>query len=185
MLLHTDQAVLLAIDYQERIMRAMAQSEELCAAGLRLCQGAQLLGLPLLYTEQYPEGLGASREDFQAIYTQMGGRGFAKKVFNALALADFSQALDEQLGMGRKQFILAGVEAHICVRQTALALLDRGLEVYVAADACSSRRLEHRDWAYQELRQLGARLCSVESLLYELLGGAEHPQFKATAKLIK
>ena len=145
----------------------------------RLIRGAHVLGVPVIVTEQYVKGLGATVEPLRAALEETGGyRPIEKDCFSAQGCAAFA-ALD------RRQALIAGVEAHVCVYQTALDLLGAGWNVWIAADAVSSRTPRNRDIALQRLVSEGAKLSSTEMALFELLVAAGTEEFRAVAKLVK
>lgn len=173
--LDAERAALLIIDVQEGFRPAIPGFERLAAAVATLARGAAVLDVPVIITEQYPKGLGATVGEVTAALPA-GTAPLAKTAFSAAA-AGFD--LD-----GREQVIVCGVEAHVCVDQTILDLLDRGIEVHVATDAVGSRSDANRDLGIAKAERAGAWPTSVEMALFELLGGAGSDRFKAVQKLI-
>jgi nicotinamidase-related amidase len=137
--------------------------------------------VPVLVTEQYPQGLGATQAEIRD-YLPVDTEIFSKTGFSCCAAEGFLQALQSS---GRRQLILCGMEAHVCVLQTALELLKRGFQVYVLVDAVCARRTEHKVIALQRLQQQGVTLSCVESVLFEWLRDAKHVHFKAISSLIR
>ncbi len=174
--LDPERAALVIIDVQEGFRKAIPGFERIAAATATLARGAEAMALPIVVTEQYPQGLGAT---VPAVATALpeGVAPIAKTVFSAAAADGFG------LG-GREQAIVCGVEAHVCVNQTVLDLLDRGVEVHVVADAVGSRSDADRDLGLAKAERAGAWLTSVETALFELLGGAGDERFKAVQKLV-
>jgi len=174
--LDAERAALLIIDVQEGFRPAIPGFERLAAAVATLARGAAVLDVPVIITEQYPKGLGATVGEVTAALPA-GTAPLAKTAFSAAAAAGFD--LD-----GREQVIVCGVEAHVCVDQTILDLLDRGIEVHVATDAVGSRSDANRDLGIAKAERAGAWPTSVEMALFELLGEAGSDRFKAVQKLI-
>lgn len=149
----------------------------------RLIRGAHILGVPVIVTEQYVKGLGPTVEPLRrALEETSGYRPTEKQCFSAQGCESFAA----QLGaLERRQVLLAGVETHVCVYQTARDLLSEGRAVWVVADAVSSRTPRNRDLALQRMTADGARLSSTEMALFELLGAAVTEEFRAISKLVK
>ena len=147
----------------------------------RLIRGAQILSVPVLVTEQYVKGLGPTIEPLRQALGE-SYRPIEKQCFSAHGCAPFAA----QLGaLDRRQVLLAGVETHVCVYQTARDLLSEGRAVWVVADAVSSRSVRNRDIALQRMMGDGARLSSTEMALFELLGVAGTEEFRAISRIIK
>jgi nicotinamidase-related amidase len=158
----------------------MHGKESLDANLEKMIRGARLLELPILATEQLPEKLGPTSEPFQTLLA--GVTMIPKSVFSCCGEPVFMETLQ---ATGKKQLILAGMETHVCVYQTALDLLAAGYEIVVAADAVSSRTSENRSLALQALREAGAHILPVETILFALLRDAADPRFKALLGLVK
>jgi len=173
--LERDRAALVVIDVQEGFRPAVGEFETIAHNAGVLVQGARELGLPMVVTEQYPEGLGATVPEV-AEHLE-GVERHAKTVFSAARADGFD------LG-GREQALVCGIEAHVCVEQTVQDLLDRGVEVHVAADAVSSRTALNRRLGLEKMERSGAWVTSTEMALFELLGEAGTPEFKAIQKLV-
>jgi nicotinamidase-related amidase len=169
-------AALVVVDVQEGFRKAIPDFDRIAAAAATLVRGAEAMELPIVATEQYPEGLGATVPEVAAALPA-GTEPLAKTVFSAAAADGFD------LG-GREQAIVCGIETHVCVNQTVLDLLDRGVEVHVAADAVGSRSAANRELGLGKAERAGAWLTSVETALFELLGAAGSDRFKAVQKLI-
>lgn len=172
---------LIIVDVQERLATAMAP--EPMQAVIRRCQmllqAAGLLGVPALYTEQYPRGLGTTCAPLLPMLEPH--QRIEKMTFSCCDEPGFMQKLDND----RPQVMLAGMEAHICVLQTALALQARGWQVFVIADAVIARALANRRNALARLRQAGVIVSNTESLLFEWLGKAGGDSFRQISKLIR
>ena len=174
-----DEAVLVVIDLQERLLPVIDGAERVVHNAIRLLKGARLLEVPVLWTEQ--EKLGATVPAVRDALP-MGASPIRKLTFNCLACAGFDAALGR---LGRRTLILTGVETHICVLQTALAALEGGWAVHVVADATSSRAPLDREVALDRLRQAGAVVTTTETVLFELLGEAGTEAFRRILPLIK
>jgi len=174
--LDSERAALVIVDVQEAFRKAIPGFDRIAAATATLARGAEELGLPVLVTEQYPQGLGATVPEV-ATALPAGVEPIAKTVFSAAAAEGFD------LG-GREQAIVCGVEAHVCVNQTVLDLLDRGVEVHVVADAVGSRSDANRELGLAKAGRAGAWTTRVETALFELLGAAGSDRFKAVQRLV-
>jgi nicotinamidase-related amidase len=179
--LDRNDAVLVVIDVQERLMPVIHDRFEVEQNLERLIRGAQILSVPVLVTEQYVKGLGPTIEPLRQALGE-SYRPIEKQCFSAHGCAPFAA----QLGaLDRRQVLLAGVETHVCVYQTARDLLSEGRAVWVVADAVSSRSVRNRDIALQRMMGDGARLSSTEMALFELLGVAGTEEFRAISRIIK
>jgi nicotinamidase-related amidase len=210
MLLDADDSQLVLVDYQARLMPAIFEGEQIAANALRLARMAKLLQVPVFGTVQNPDGLGPLLPELQAAIESAGGRTLDKMFFNAVAdgLGDWlrppvrkapagpprgnARSLPKHLQRaapepeeGRASIVIAGCEAHVCLMQTALGLLEEDFEVWVVTDACSSRSERNRDAAFDRLAGAGAELVTTEMVAFEWLGTAEHPAFKDVLELVK
>lgn len=172
--------LLVIVDIQEKLVRAMHAREELLIRAQQLVQGARVLNVPVLVTEQNPKGLGATVPEIAAHLS--GVRPISKFSFGCCASEEFLQAL--RAGAARN-VLMAGIETHVCVYQTARELLTRGCHVEIVADACSSRTPENKQIGLDKMRAAGAAVTSVETALFELLKVAEGPLFKEILKIVK
>ena len=188
-----DQSVLLVVDVQERLLPAIDGQEGVLAAAGRMVRAAEILGIPIICTEQYPRGLGPTVEPLRSL---VGAKRTREKV--AFSCCGAEGLLDELGGLGRPsldgarggepvepQVIVAGIEAHVCVQQTVLDLLAAGYRTYVAADAVSSRYPVDRDVALARMRQAGAVVTTTESVMFEWLEVAGTPEFKQVSRIVK
>jgi nicotinamidase-related amidase len=180
-LLDRDAAVLVVIDIQERLAAAMADRDTVVAESRRLVLSARRLGVPIIVTEQYPRGIGPTVPE---LVEALGDdyRPVEKLCFPCTAEAAFAERLAQ---VGRRQVVLCGMEAHVCLLQTALDLLDDGLRVHLVADAVCSRNGEHKRLALDQLRLAGAVVTCVEAAVYQMLGKAGTPEFKDLLPLFK
>ena len=181
LLLDRDRAVLVVIDIQEKLAAAMPRRDEMVARARFVIQAANLLGVPVAATEQYRKGLGPTVPE---IRDALGGAEAVEKMsFSCCGEEAARQAIARH--PGRDQAILVGIEAHVCVYQTALDLMEMGRKPFVAADAVCSRNDRDAEVALQALTALGAVPATAESAVFQLLGGADAPEFKAVHKLLK
>ena len=178
MLLERAKSLLLLVDMQERLVPAMADPADVTRQCGILLRAAYELGVPIFASEQYPKGLGPTLPDLAEFAT----RRLQKMEFSAYANRDIK---DELQRAGQSQLILAGVEAHVCVLQTGLDLIEAGYQVFVAADAVASRRAESREVALHRLARAGATLITVEMALFEWLRSASAPEFRSISRLIR
>ena len=201
MLLDAEDSQLVLVDFQERLMPAMFQGEACIANALKLAQAAQIMRVPVWGTEQNPGKLGNNPPEMKALCRQtLAKMQFSaceeglvewlrpevktKPAGNARSLPKHLQkpAAAEQVP---SSIVLAGVEAHVCLLQTALDLLEDEFDVWVVTDACTSRTERNRDAAYDRLAAAGAELLTTEMVLFEWLRTAEHEHFKQVQALIK
>jgi nicotinamidase-related amidase len=172
---------LVIIDMQTRLITAMLQEplKTTIKNASILAQAASLLEVPVIVTEQYPKGLGNTVPELLAVIPK--NNAVDKTVFSCVAEPKFSR----QLTTDRSQLVLAGMEAHICVIQTALDLLSAGKQVFVAEDAIISRDPANKANALARMREAGCIISNTESIVFEWLGKAEGDAFKAISKLIR
>jgi nicotinamidase-related amidase len=175
-LLERDRTALVVVDVQEGFRPVVGEFDAVARNAGLLVQGARILDVPVLVTEQYPRGLG---ETVPEVADHLDGAPRLDKVeFDATEVEGFDLA-------GRDQVLLCGIEAHVCVAQTVAGLLDRDLDVQVATDAVSSRTAANRRAGLAKIEASGAMLTSTEMALFELLGRAGTPEFKEVQALVK
>jgi nicotinamidase-related amidase len=170
-------SVLVLIDFQERLMKAIDGAAEVVGNAARLLAAAEHLEVPILMTEQNPKGLGPTVPE---LAHPEGAAPLAKMEFDAC----LANGVVDALPAGH-HIVVTGCEAHVCVLQTVLGLLDRSRRVYVAADAIGSRRPENREAALRRMERAGAEIVTTEMVIFEWLGSAEHPAFKSVISLVK
>jgi nicotinamidase-related amidase len=175
--LDRERAALVVVDVQEAFRKAVPDFDSVARAAAILADGARALGIPIVVTEQYPKGLGTTVPEV-ADHLPDDLRPIDKVRFSAAEADGFDLA-------GRDQALLCGIETHVCVNQTALDLLARGIEVHVASDAVASRSDANRELGLHRMERAGATLSSVETALFELLGGSDAPEFKQVQELVK
>jgi len=178
-MLERDETALVVIDVQEKLYRLMHQKEALLDSLQRMIRGAKALGLPIVWAEQYPEGMGPTLPEIAAL---IEGEPIPKKTFSLLAHPPLAEAF---AATGAQQFLLTGIETHVCVYQTTRDLLAQGKRVEVVADCVSSRTVQNRQIGLERIAQEGGRVTSVEMVLFELLGKAEGPAFKDVLGIVK
>jgi nicotinamidase-related amidase len=177
--LRREEAVLLIVDVQERLLPAMFEAERLARQCALLARAAQQLKIPAVATEQYPEKLGATIAPLAELL--QGSTPVPKMLFSACT-PDVMTALQNS---GRRSVILCGLEAHVCVVQTALDLVEGGYQVFVPQDAVSSRYESDKRIGLERVKSVGAVPCSTEMVVFELLREAGTPDFKALLPFIK
>jgi nicotinamidase-related amidase len=175
-----EDTVFIAIDYQERLMPAMNDRDTLEDKVIRLAKGLQILDIPHIVTQQYTRGIG---ETVPAVAEAIGEFQHVEKTsFSCLRNQEFVQKLRET---GRRTAVVCGIEAHICVQQTVLQLMEEGYEVYVPVDCISSRNLNDWLWAAERMERAGAVVTTYEAILYELMEDSKAPEFKAISAIVK
>ncbi len=179
-MLKIENTTLLIIDIQGNLAHLMHGKELLFKNVQKLIKGIQILGIPILWVEQNPQGLGPTIPEIADILSNI--QPISKMSFSSCRNDDFLQALN---ALNRKQVLVAGIEAHVCVYQTAADIVDIGYEVQVVTDAVSSRNVENKEIGLQRMRDSGVRLTSVETALFELLKVAEGEPFKEILKILK
>ena len=183
---------LLVIDVQERFRASMKGFDPMVSGCVRLIRAARLLELPILLTEQYPQGLGHTvREILDALHAAVPGaaappgreaRVAEKTAFSSLGAAGIPEELKAS---GARSVLACGIETHVCVNQTVHDLLARGYHAHVAMDAVESRHPVDREAALRKMERSGAVLTTCEMALFELLRDAKHPRFKEVQALVK
>jgi nicotinamidase-related amidase len=179
MLLDSARSALVLVDYQSRLMPAIHGGEEAIRHAVYLARVARAIGIPVVGTEQNPRGLGPNDERVRALCDSTVG----KMHFNACGdgLVEALRADGREVG----EVVVAGCESHVCMMQTALGLVEKGLRVFVVPAACGSRRPEDKALAMQRLAQAGVGLVSGEMVAFEWLHTCEHPRFKEVLGLVK
>lgn len=180
-LLERDETVLCVVDIQEKLLARMPEKESVIANAVLMVSAAQRLGVPLILTEQYPRGLGRTVIE---LVTALGEnyKPIEKMCFGCAGEPAFLDAFKDA---HRRHVLLCGAEAHICVLQTCMELLDRKCRVHVLADAVCSRKLAHKELALEQMRQAGAIISCAEAVIFQLIDRAGTPEFKDILNLIK
>lgn len=176
-----DSTALLVVDIQERFNPVIHDAEAVVENAAVAIRAARELDLPVLVTEQYPKGLGVTVPEIVAALGD-AYKPYEKTAFSACGV---EQVGAELRAAGTKSVVIVGIEAHVCVLQTALDLLEAGYQVFPVANAVSSRTPENRTVGMERMRQSGAVPISTEMLVFELLRDARDPHFKTLQSLIK
>ena len=179
-MLRTGDTFLLVVDVQDKLARVMHEKEALFESLRKIIKGAQALDIPILWAEQNPKGLGPTVPEVAELLADH--EPISKLCFSCCGNTRFLQALRR---IERRQVLVVGIEAHVCVYQTAMDLVDLGYEVQVVADAVSSRTEGNKQLGLERIRVAGGSLTSVEIALFELLKVAEGKRFKEILKVVK
>jgi nicotinamidase-related amidase len=202
MLLDADDSQLVLIDYQEKLMPAIFEGPQVLANAVKLAKLANLMQVPVWGTEQNPSRLGPNASELRALCDQtLSKMSFSaaedglidllrppvrkQQGGNARSLPKHLQKPAAPAEPERPSIIIAGCEAHVCLLQTALQLLEEEIEVWVVTDACSSRSERNRDAAFDRLAGAGAELVTTEMVAFEWIRSCEHPAFKQMLELVK
>ena len=180
MLIRAKDSVLVVIDMQERLVPAMQAPARTLKNAKLLLTAAQACDVPALLTEQYSKGLGTTVPEISAAAGD--SPVFEKMHFSCMEDIAFHEHF---MNLNRKQAVIAGMEAHICVVQTAASLIENGFEVFVVSDATASRTTESEQACQTRLNASGAHIVTTEMVIFEWLGKAGTPAFKSLLPLIK
>lgn len=179
-MLHADTAAVVAIDLQEKLLPTIEDADRVVQRAGRLLHFARELRLPILWTEQYPKGLGAT---VPAIAAPLEGlQPIEKTVFGCMAHAPFHDALQQTQ---RRQLLLTGIEGHICVMQTALGALGEDYDVFIVRDAVGSSSGDELEAGLARMERAGATIVTAQMAMFELLREAGTPEFKRVLPLLK
>lgn len=183
-LIKRERAHLLVIDMQERLLPAMSGGEDALSHCARLVQAAAQLGLPITVSQQYPKGIGATVE---ALRQHLPNECVTldKMAFSCMRDDALRQRIERVAAKGRDQVIVCGIEAHVCVLQTCIEITEAGLQCFVAADATASRAPASKEFALARMQAAGAMPVTTEMAIFEWLGVAGTPDFKALMPLVK
>lgn len=188
--IHKEDAIMVGIDFQERLMPAMKNPDETELAVIKLIKGCRIMGVPILMTQQYTKGLGPTTAPIVEALTESLGEEIPavtfepieKTSFSAMKEPSFVSALEKS---GRKTVIICGVETHVCVQQTVIDLLESGYSVFVVNDCVSSRSNTDKKYGQRRMGESGAMGTTFEAVLFELCGGAKEAGFKQISNLVK
>ncbi|MFC0820773.1 isochorismatase family protein [Moraxella marmotae] len=172
----------LMIDVQEKLMPHIFEHENIRQKMAILIQGLQILGVPIMLNEQYKKGLGETIAPLYELLDESNRTSFEKKSFS---VCDNPPSWANIVRQNRRIVLLFGIETHVCVLQTALDLLDNGMQPVIVADAVGSRNPYDKKQAIRRMRRAGAAVTTTEAILFELLRTADDPAFKSISKLIK
>lgn len=175
-----DSVICMFIDFQEKLVPVMSKSKRMMKNAIKMARCAKALELPILVTQQYTRGIGSTVPELQK---ELGTFDVIEKLeFNCFDTPGFEDRTESWFG---RTVVLSGIEAHICIQQTALAFLDRGYDVVVLKDCCSSRKEEDFDTAMELLAAKGCTVTTYEAFVYDILGSSKHTCFKEIAAIVK
>lgn len=177
-----DDVQALMIDVQEKLTPHIFEHKTIIKKMAVLIQGLQALGVPVMLNEQYKKGLGETINELYGLLSDANRKSFEKKSFS---VCDNPPSWAHILQQNRRIVLLFGIEAHVCVLQTALDLLDNGMQPVIVADAVGSRNPYDKKQAIRRMRRAGAAVTTTEAILFELLRSAEDPAFKTISGLVK
>ncbi len=175
------QTALVIIDMQDAFRASISDFAEVAVRTALMAHAAQLLGVPVIVTEQYPKGLGHTAGEIRAVLPE-ALEFIEKTAFSSCGAQEFVAQLERH---GARQVLVCGIEAHVCVNQTTHDLLARGYQVHLLTECITARAEHNRQTGLAKMQQSGARSSSIEMALFELMRDAAHKQFKAVQKLIK
>ena len=175
-----EECVLIIVDIQKKFEKVIPGWQNLVQNAVKAVRGCQILGIPVIVTEQYPEGLGETVPDISYLFTDF--RPNTKTCFSCYESIALKNRLEK---IGRKNIILAGIETHICIYNTAVDLLDAGYNVYLLLDAISSRTKLDTDTAIGELMRLGVHNLTCEMLFFQIMKNSKNEVFTEIQSLIK
>lgn len=174
-----EETCLVVVDVQGKLATIVEDSQSVVQQVAKLVQAMKALEIPVLWLEQNPSRLGSTNAE---IAQHLQGQSIVKMSFSACGEEEFLQAVKKS---GRQQFLITGIETHICVYQTARELKEQGFEVEVVVDAVSSRTKENKEVGLEKMKALGILPTTTEMILYELLKRADHKEFKTVLQLVK
>ena len=180
--LEPDRCVVLAIDLQEKLLPLIRHHTEIVQRSRQLLDGARLFQVPMMGTEQYPKGIGPTHAAIREVFALEDAQVLEKNAFSACGDEPIRAALRK---LDRGQIIITGIETHVCVQQTVLDLRAMDYDVFVCADAVGSRGPLDHDTALQRMRQEGAFITTVESVLFEWCHKCDTERFRAMLEIIK
>lgn len=179
-MLHRDSAVLVVIDFQEKLVPKIPVSDGIMEQTAQLIRFSRELGVPVLWTEQYPKGVGPTS---RMLANELKGfKPIEKMAFGCFDDPNFAQAMEQT---GRKQVLITGIEAHVCVMQTAFQAQERGLTPFVVRDAIGSRAKLEYEAGLERMQQAGVALVTTEMAMFEMLRVAGTPEFKRVLPFLK
>ncbi len=176
-LMNRDDTGLLVIDLQTKLLAKIPHQDEIIPKTLLLVEGAKIAGVPVFATEQYPKGLGPTVPELAALLPDK----LEKLSFSCGVLAEVTGFFKSK---SVKKILLAGIETHVCVLQTAMDLMEKGFDVFLAVDATRSRHEQDREWALRRLETAGVILTTAEAALFEWIERAGTPEFKEISRLV-
>jgi len=178
--LERNQTVLVVIDVQSKLLPVIYDYPALVENIKRIIKCTQILGIPIVLTEQYPRGLGSTVEEIKETLSEY--HPIEKVSFSCCEEENFINRIKQ---LNRKQILVCGIEAHICVYQTCMDLVSEGYEVHLLIDAISSRKRDNRNLTIEKLNGMGVQITSVEMALFEILKDATSDEFKRISRIVK
>lgn len=175
-----EEALLLCIDYQEKLLPRIFDSDRIIENAAIMIEAAKILKMPIIVTEQYPIGLGRTDQRLRDVLGEY--HPIEKTHFNCFLAQPFLESIKRS---ERLTLLIMGIESHICISQTALEALRKGFKAHVLIDTISSRTEENRKIGFERMFASGAIPCSVETAIYELLERSDRPEFKKVLRLVK
>lgn len=172
--------IAISVDIQEKLVPVMHEKEQILNKASTLIKGLNVLNVPILVPRQYPKGIGDTQDCIKDVLKEH--TPIDKTSFGCLGETCFN---DELHKYAQKSVIVFGIEAHVCVLQTVLGLLEQGYQVYLVCDAITSRHEYDKLIAIERAKQAGVLLTTVESILFELMKSSKHEKFKEISKIIK
>jgi len=180
-MLDLNDCLVVIIDVQDRLVGMLNKQEPIVKATSILLNAANIMNIPAILTEQYPQGLGKTVFELTSVMDECN-EIIEKTSFSAVQTEEFINKLQQT---GKKTIIIGGIETHICVYQTACELIESGYNVVVVKDACGSRSSDCFKTGIQLMKEAGAKISNVETVLFELLRTSKNPCFKAVQALVK
>ena len=181
MRINANDTAVLVVDYQAKLLPAMSELESLMDSSKKLLTGLKELEIPMIVTEQYSKGLGPTVDE---IIECMGDsyKPYEKSTFSGICTPEIKAAVD---ALGKKNIIVCGVEAHVCVLQSVIDLIECGYNVLLVEDCIASRKVSDKETSVKRAMGEGAYITSAEAVLFELTYGAGTPHFKTISKIVK
>ena len=181
MRINANDTAVLVVDYQAKLLPAMSELESLMDNSKKLLTGLKELGVPMIVTEQYSKGLGPTVDE---IIECMGDsyKPYEKNTFSGICTPEIKAAVD---ALGKKNILVCGVEAHVCVLQSVIDLIECGYNVLLVEDCIASRKVSDKETSVKRAIGEGALITSAEAVLFELTYGAGTPHFKTISKIVK
>ena len=180
LILNRNDSMLVIIDFQQKLLAAFEDPDKLAKACADMVKFAKILDLPILWTEQYPKGLGPTVDEIAGELADI--QPVEKLTFSCFGESRFVESLSHY---SAKQLIVCGIETHICVEQTVLDAIACGYDVHVVADACGSRKKNDHEAGLRKMELGGAVLTCMEMALYEMLGRSDTKEFREVLQLVK
>lgn len=179
--LRTENTAMLMIDIQEKLLPVISGNDDIVSNTVKLLKAAEVLKIPMIYTEQYPKGIGNTI----SLLLESLPAGVVKHEKTAFSCCDENEFNEKLKGLARSLVVVFGIESHICVLSTVMDLLQRGVKTVVATDACGSRNPYNHHLAMEEARTCGASVLPTEAIIYQLMGKSGTQEFKAMLPFFK